>query len=123
MDLVVGDRDRLAQAVGDRAGLALEAGAQHRQRDVRRLAAGGLAADAVDDDEEAAGGVAVKAILVDLALQAGVGGAGGAQALWIGDRERRRQSLGVPARPRRSTPHERRRAPPAARNALQSSAS
>ena len=67
MNLVVGDGDRLAHALVHRAGLALEPRAQHRQRERRGLAAGRLAADAVDDHEDAARGVDVEAILVDVA--------------------------------------------------------
>ena len=50
----------LATAIASRTrsatgpGLALEPLAQHAQRDVGGLAAGRLAADAVDDDEQAA---------------------------------------------------------------------
>ena len=43
-----------ADPIADRPGLALEPRPQHRQRDVGRLAAGGLATDAIDDDEDAA---------------------------------------------------------------------
>ena len=63
---------RTRSAVGP--GLALEPRpAACVNADVGGLAAGGLAADAVDDDEEAARHVDVEPILVDLALQAGVG--------------------------------------------------
>ena len=70
MNLVVGDRDRLADAILERAGLALEPRPQHAQRGVGRLLARRLAADAVDDAEESARRVEVEAILVDVALQA-----------------------------------------------------
>ena len=69
VDLVVGDRDRLAHAVVDLARLALEARAQHRERGLGRFLAGGLTAHAVDDDEQAPGRIVVEAILVDRTLQ------------------------------------------------------
>jgi hypothetical protein len=72
VDFVVRDGDGLADTIGKGAGLALETCAQHLHRDVRGLAAGSLAADAVDNDEQAAGDVVVEPVLVDLALQAGV---------------------------------------------------
>ena len=53
--------------------------ARRADRRVGGLAAGGLTADAVDDDEQAACGVDVEAVLVDLAAQAGIGVAGGVQ--------------------------------------------
>ena len=77
VDFVVGEGNGLAHAILDRAGLALEARAQHRQRGLGRLLARRLAADAVDDDEETARGVAVETILVDGALQTGMAVAGG----------------------------------------------
>ena len=69
MDLVVGDRDRLAHTVLDLARLPFEPRPQHRQRGLGRFLSGRLAAHAVDDDEETADGIVVKAILVDRALQ------------------------------------------------------
>ena len=77
MDFVVRDGDGLPHAIGNRAGLALEARAQHLHRDIRGLAAGSLAANAIDNDEQPAGDVKVEPVLVDLALQAGVRVAGG----------------------------------------------
>ena len=82
VDLVVRDRDRFPDPIDDGPGLALEPRPQHRQRDVGGLAAGGLAADAVDDHEQAARDVDVNAILVDLPLQAGIGLAGRRSACW-----------------------------------------
>ncbi len=64
MDLIVGERDRLAHAFGRRADLELEALADRIERDLRRLFARGLAADAVDHREAAAIGIGVDAILV-----------------------------------------------------------
>src|SRR5688572_4422464 len=77
MDLIVGDGNRFAHALANGSGLAFEPLAQHAQRHVGRLATGGLSAHTVDDDEQAARFVNVEAILVDLTLAAGVGGAGG----------------------------------------------
>ena len=77
----------------DRPGLALEPLAQHAQGDVGSLAAGRLPANAVDDDEQPARLVDVEAILVDLTLKAGVGGAGGR------DRGERRHTSRVQLRP------------------------
>ena len=76
MDLVVRDRDRFAQPQRDRAGLALQPGPEHLHRGVGGLAAGRLAADAVDDHEEPARRVDMEPVLVDLALQSRVGLAG-----------------------------------------------
>ena len=73
MNLVVGNRDRFSHAIRGRAGFPLQPRPQHRQRHVGGFAAGRLAADAVDEDEEAARDVDVEPILVDLALEARVG--------------------------------------------------
>ena len=73
MNLVVGDRDRFAQPVRNRTGLPLQPGPEQRDRRVGRLAAGRLAADAVDDHEDAARQVEMKAVFVDLAQQARIG--------------------------------------------------
>src|SRR5688572_11908549 len=78
--LVVGQGDRLTYSLLNRTGLALEPLAQHAQRNVGGLAAGRLSADAVDDDEQTARLVGVEAILVDLTLKAGIGGAGSRDA-------------------------------------------
>src|SRR5688572_19258817 len=76
VNLVVGHGDCLTYALPNGSGLALEPLAQHAQRNVGGLAAGRLSADAVDDDEQTARLVGVEAILVDLTLKAGIGGAG-----------------------------------------------
>src|SRR5689334_10218142 len=77
MNLVVCNRDRFANALANRAGLALESLAQHAERDVGSFSASRLPADAIDDDEHPARLVNVEAILVDHTPQAGIGGAGG----------------------------------------------
>src|SRR5688572_22708129 len=73
VDLVVGDRDRLADAIGDGAGLALETLADHRERNVGSLAARRLPSHAVDHDEQASRLVNVESILVHIALATRVG--------------------------------------------------
>ena len=80
MDLVVRDGDRLSKTRRDRSRLALQASPEHADRRVGSLAAGRLPADAVDDHEEPARGVDVEPVLVDLALQPGVGAAGALSA-------------------------------------------
>src|SRR5678816_223855 len=82
MDFVVGQGDGFANAMRERAISGRrtgQAGADDVERGVGRAAARGLAADAVDDGEDAALGIAVKPILVDVALVADVGRARGAQ--------------------------------------------
>ena len=82
MDLVVGDRDRLAHAVLDLARSRARAASRSiAQRGLGRLLAGRLAAHAVDDDEEAADGIVVKAILVDRAQQPRMGVSGRPQGV------------------------------------------
>src|SRR5207302_4882596 len=76
-DLVVRNGDRLADAVRDGSGFALETRAQHPHREVRGFPAGRLPADTIDDDEESTNDVDVKPVLVDLALQARIRLAGG----------------------------------------------
>src|SRR5688572_11524800 len=93
MNLVVGDGNRFADALADRSGLALEPLAQHAQGDVGSLSAGGLPANAVDDDEQAARLVNVEAVLIDVTLKAGVSGAGS------GDRGEPRHMSRVQLRP------------------------
>ena len=73
MNLVVGNRDRFSNPVRGGAGFPLQPGPQHRQRHIGGFAASGLAADAIDEDEQAARDVDMEPILVDLALKAGVG--------------------------------------------------
>jgi hypothetical protein len=73
IDLVVGDRNGLADAIVSRTSLAFEASAQHGERDFRSFAAGGLSADTIDDHEQATVGIAVEPILIDLSLEPGVG--------------------------------------------------
>ena len=53
IDLVVGNRDRLSHALGDRPRLAFKPFSQHRKGDIGRLPAGRLPADTVDHDEQA----------------------------------------------------------------------
>ncbi len=110
VDLVVRDGNGFAQPGGDRTGFAFEPGPQHRQRDIGRLPAGRLAADAVDHEEQATRGIAVKPILVDFAPAADVSGAGGVEGGCAG---MACVSHWWPP-PRRSTP-PRGPAPPAAR--------
>src|SRR6187401_2341224 len=93
MDLVVGDGNRFSYTIADRPGLSLEPLAQHAQGDVGSLSAGGLPANTVDDDEQPARLVNEEAILIDLTLKAGVGGAGGR------DRGERRHVSRVQLRP------------------------
>ena len=81
MDFVVGDGDRFADAIVDRTGLALEPGAKHRDRGVGRLFARGVAAHAVDDEEDAAGRIVVEAVFVLRPLQSGMRVAGRAQQI------------------------------------------
>ena len=98
MDFVVGNGDRFANPLADGAGLALEPLAQHAQRDVGSLSAGRLPSDTVDDDEQPARFVNVKAILVHLTMKTGIGGTGG------GDRAERRH-IARSAAPRFQQPH------------------
>ena len=74
-NLVVGDGDGFADALLGGAGLALQAGAHALDGDLRGLLAGGLPADAVDHQEDAALGVDVPRVLVVLAHPADVAGA------------------------------------------------
>src|SRR5262249_55992781 len=83
----------------------VEARAPHSHREIRRLPARGLATDAVDDDEQPAGGVDVEAILVDLALQARMRVAGGSYRA-----DRLHDAVNAPARPRAAATPTRRRA-------------
>ena len=75
-DLVVRDRDRLAHAILDPPGLALETLLEEVDRDRSGGFARGLAADAVHHDQDAALGVHVDPVLVVVADHARVGGAG-----------------------------------------------
>ena len=70
--IAIASRRRIATGPVSRSRRALSIA----QRGVGRLAAGRLSADAVDDHEEAARGVDVEPILVDLALQSRIGVAG-----------------------------------------------
>ncbi len=59
------------------AGLTLEAGADAFDSDGGGLFAGGLSADAIDDQEDAAVGIEVEGVLVVAADASGVGAGGG----------------------------------------------
>jgi hypothetical protein len=72
VDFVVGERDRFSDPILDRPGLTLEARPHRRERRLGGLLPRRLTADAVDDDEDAVSGVAMEAIFVDGALQAGM---------------------------------------------------
>ena len=63
-DLVIGDGNGFADALGRIPGLALQAIADHRERDVGGLLARRVPADAVDHQEDAALGIAMNAVLV-----------------------------------------------------------
>ena len=67
MNLVVGHRDGFAQPLRNRTGFPLQPGPEEGDRRVGRLAAGRLAADPVDDHEDAARQVEMKTVFVDLA--------------------------------------------------------
>jgi hypothetical protein len=71
-DLVVRDGDGFTHAVGGCAGLTFQPLAQHPDGNVGGPATGRLSANAIDDDEDAAGEVDVEAILVDGALAADI---------------------------------------------------
>ena len=75
MNLVVGNRDRLSNPIRHGAGFPFQAGSQHAQRHVGGLATCLLAADAIDEDQKAAGHVEMEPILVDFASKPGVGAA------------------------------------------------
>jgi hypothetical protein len=79
MDLVVGSADRLADTAFDGACLSRKTLSEHRQRDVGGLPAGRLPTDAVDDDENPAGGVEIVTILVHVAMQTSIARAGGSE--------------------------------------------
>ena len=71
-DLVVGDGDRLAHALGRRAERPRQPLQDHVARGRRRDFAAGLAADAVDDAEHAARGVEHRHVFVVRADAAGM---------------------------------------------------
>ena len=73
MDLVVRDRDGFPHPIDHRPRLPFQPRPHHCQRDVGGLSAGRVAADAVDDHEQASRHVDVDAIFVDVPLQARVG--------------------------------------------------
>ena len=75
-NLIIGDGDGFADALFGGAGLTLKAGAEALDGDGGGFFASGLAADAIDDEEDAAVGVDVEGILVISADAAGVGAAG-----------------------------------------------
>src|SRR3954454_9614457 len=79
VDLVVGDRDRLADAFDRWPRLALEPRPEHAHGSVGGFPSRGLSADPVDDHEQPAGDVDMEPILVDLALPTGVARARGSQ--------------------------------------------
>jgi hypothetical protein len=83
-DLFVGEGDRLADQPLGLGGAARQARAQHVDRGLGRDLAAGLAADAVDDREDAALGLGEDAVFVVFPLASGVGAgrgdrSGGAQ--------------------------------------------
>src|SRR4029078_5122289 len=77
MDFIVGESNGVAHAILDRSGFALQTRTNDREGGLGRLLAGGLAANAVDNKEDTACGVAMKAIFVAGALQTRVAVAGG----------------------------------------------
>ena len=90
-DLLVGEGDRLADARLGRPVLPREPVENRLDGDAGGDLSGGLPADAVDDEEDALRGVDVEAILVGVALAAGVAGAGGGNG-----RERQRRGAITP---------------------------
>ena len=66
VDLVVGERDRFAQPLLGRTGRPLESGTHLQQRGLGCNLPPGMATDTVDDDEDAAVGIAMETILVVL---------------------------------------------------------
>jgi hypothetical protein len=77
MDLIVCGGDGFPHALFGRTRLLFEPAAQHRERHVRRLPAGGLSANAVDDGHDAAANVKMEAVLVHLAAASGIRLSGG----------------------------------------------
>ena len=73
MDFVVRDRNRFAEARGDRSSLPLQASAEHAHRGVCGSSAGSLTSNAVDHHEKTAREVDVEPVLVHLALETGIG--------------------------------------------------
>ena len=69
MDLVICDRDRLANPGRDRRRLPFQPRSERAQSDVGGFSTRSLTAHAVDDDEYPARGVDVQAVLVDCSLQ------------------------------------------------------
>jgi hypothetical protein len=85
--LVVGEGDGLPQLLFRRARLPVEPGPHHPERGFRSPFAGRLAPYAVDDDEQAAFGVAVVAVFVVLPAQPGVAHGGGGERRAIRGRD------------------------------------
>ena len=72
MDLVVGDRDGLANPGRDRPRLAFQPRSERAQCDVGGFSTRSVTAHAIDDDEQPARGVDVQPVLVDCSLQSRV---------------------------------------------------
>ena len=69
MHLIVGKCDRFADPIIDRTSLPFEPSSHRCQRRLGGLLARSLTADAIDDDENAVRGIAVKTVLVDRPLK------------------------------------------------------
>jgi hypothetical protein len=81
VNLVVRICNCFADSLGNGLGLPFKPLSKSGQRDVGRFSTSGLAAHAVDHDEQAAGRVTIESVFVHVALPAGVGLTGGYQCM------------------------------------------
>jgi hypothetical protein len=72
INLVVRVCDGVSDALGSSSRLALQSPSEHGERYVGRFSAGCLPANAIDDNEKTAGGVAMETIFVNVAQAAGM---------------------------------------------------
>src|SRR5262245_41397720 len=66
INLIIGCGDRFTYPLRRRPSLVLEARTEDGKRNVRRFSARRLTTDAIDDDEQAVRGIAIKAILIHI---------------------------------------------------------